>query len=217
MGNAAMRKVPEDLTKCSEKQLRTMINSVIINNPWNEDEKCSEEDSLAMTIETMRQKGFRPITPKEYVEELKAQRKHSPKGNFGVRVWIPIEKARCTTPDNTPTKVDPSFSVSDGKRGREYDAMSKTDSSMHTTDSARISAFSCDSKSETYSQESIISLHLPSSRDQAVSEILKSGASDAVLSELSFEGGTDSEECATEEWPTYGNNLKNHFQQVQYS
>lgn len=220
MGNAAMKRVPEDLTKCSEKQLQSMINSVIINNPWSEDEKCSAEDSLAMTIEIMREQGLRPITPKEYIAEIKHQRKTNPNSNYGVRVWLPIDNFRCSTPPDKITKENPCFGASDRKEYPDHKAMHKTDSSsLHTTDSARYSAFShADGKmSETYSQDSIVSLQLPSSRDQAVSEIVKSGASDAILSELSYGDGTDNEDVLTEEWPTHGSNLKYHLQQQQFA
>lgn len=221
MGNANIKKVPEDLTKCSDKQLRFMINSVIINNPWNEDTDCSDAESLLMTIEVMRQKGFRPILPKEYVEELKIQRKSSnPKG---VRVWIPIKEERCTTPDQATAKVDPRFTLT---RDVEHKAGAKSDSDGHNTDSVHISC--SDSKSSagnfsdayggTDSSMGSFELQLPSSRQNAVNVILKSGASDAVLSELSYgEDATDNENTETEEWPTYGSNLKYHRTQQQYN
>lgn len=204
MGNAAIRKVPEDLTKCTELQLRCMINSVIINNPWNDDDDQSEEESLNETISIMRHKGFRPITPKEYVEELKRLRNEPSHTNQGVRVWIPI--------GTTPLKLSEDATFSQKKN--KADNRTGTSSTPHTTASAKLSISCTESKDSCYSHSSanLERIQLPSSREDAANEILRSGASDAVLSELT--SGEDNIE--TEEWPTNGINQKYQRQHLQF-
>lgn len=213
MGNAAIRKVPEDLTKCSDVQLRCMINSVIINNPWNEDNDQSEDESLNETIEIMRQKGFRPITPKEYVDELKRLRKELPHVNQGVKVWIPIGTSTWSDAA-APKKFDevPFTPKKDCKD--DY----STSSSPHTTNSVKLSIRCTDSKESCsmYSTSSLEELQLPCSREDAAQEILRSGASDAVLSELTNARTDDEDGILTEEWPTNGVSQKYHRKHLQF-
>ena len=197
MGNAALRKVPEDLTKCSDSQLKFMINSVIINNPWNDEGEESDEDALQSTIEVMRQKGFRPITPTEYVQELKRQRKEPQKCPQGVKVWLPMSSCVRIMSDVAVAKNESNFDS-------EYKHSYSTTSTPHTTNSAKLSIRCSDSKD---SAASIEDLTLPSSREGAAREILRSGASAAEVSELTGENAgdiTDSEDLVTEEWPTHG-------------
>jgi hypothetical protein len=188
MGNAAIRRIPEDLTQCTEAQLRVMINSVIINNPWNDDDNQSEEDSLLETIAIMREKGFRPITPAEYVKELTRQRKEKHATNQGIKVWLPIDanEASCTA-------------ESKQRRG------SDSDSNGSKQDSPRFHSSCSYSSHESYAYNKspgLSSLELPRSREDAASEVLKSGSSAAILSEMS------EDDIVTEEWPTHGGHLQ---------
>ena len=183
MGNAALRKIPDDLTRCSEMQLRCMINSVIINNPWNDDEDESDENALQSTIDIMHSKGFRPITPQEYVEELKRVRKLGPRANQGIKVWLPVENG--------------TWEASSANDDRRYGSYS-TNSTPNSGSSAAIFSVRNGRESHSHSnKERVIDLCLPSSKEDATFEIQKSGVSAAILSEL-----TDEEDILTEEWPT---------------
>jgi hypothetical protein len=187
MGNAAIRRIPEDLTQCTEAQLRVMINSVIINNPWNDDDNQSEEDSLLETIAIMREKGFRPITPAEYVKELTRQRNEKHTTNQGIKVWLPIDEKEA------------SYSAeSKERRGSDSDSNgSKEDARFQSSCSYS------SQESDAYNKSpGLSSLELPRSREDAASEVLKSGTSAAILSEMA------EDEIVTEEWPTHGGHLQ---------
>ena len=211
MGNAAIRKCPEDLTKCTESQLRVMINSVIINNPWNDVDNQADEDSLSETIKIMKDKGFRPITPTEYIQELKRQRKESSTTSTGIKVWLPLS--------------DPLFvSKAEAKDNRDHDYFSSQQSFKHTNNldspvfqsTCSLSIRCTDSKDSAALQGSstryggsgsgsIEHVSLPCSREDAVSEIIKSGSSAAVLSEIAnADDDVDQDNIATEEWPMHG-------------
>lgn len=209
MGNAAIRKVPEDLTKCTDLQLRYMINSVIINNPWNEDDGQSEEDSLNETIDIMYHKGFRPITPQEYVEELKRLRNEPAAGKQGVKVWLPISGIKVKICDDAPS-TPKKYCRTDGS----------ATSSPHTTNSAKLSIRCSDIKEsrDLFTGSSMEDIDLPCSREDAAYEILRSGASDAVLSELTNTGYDEQDNIVTEEWPANGvsNKQKYHRHHLQF-
>ncbi|KAJ1413935.1 hypothetical protein B484DRAFT_422643 [Ochromonadaceae sp. CCMP2298] len=104
MGNAAFGNMPSDLTKCSFDQLQVMINSVIVNNPWNEESE-DEQQSLEDTVAEMRARGFRAITPGEYLIELRRKKVQPSVGKKGVRVWISIDE-KCVYQSNRDGPVD---------------------------------------------------------------------------------------------------------------
>ena len=205
MGNAAIRRIPEDLTKCTDAQLRVMINSVIINNPWNdENDDQNEEDSLKETIDIMREKGFRPISPSEYIIELKRQRKENPTSGHGIKVWVPVDKKTILN------SIAPCRSFSDktiGEDKHSYKHNQRSDSPVFAS-SCTLSIHCTDSKesASSFTLSSIENVKLPSSREHAASEIIKSGTSDAVLSELNAASMDfdDEDNILTEEWPTNG-------------
>lgn len=200
MGNAAIRKIPEDLTKCSEAQLRVMINSVIINNPWNEDDDQTEEDSLMETVNIMKEKGYRPITPVEYIEELKRQRKENPKTQQGIKVWIPINDH--STNSWASESKERRGSDSDGSKNEERS--SKSTPEYQSTCSLSIKCRSDGSKSSGDSSPVLHQVRLPLSREDAASEVLRSGCSAATISEIS------EDDVPTEEWPTNGGRRARH-------
>jgi hypothetical protein len=194
-----------------------MINSVIINNPWNEDDDQSEEDSLLETIQVMNEKGFRPITPAEYVMELKRQRKDDVNSKVGIKVWLPIERSHSAydsegkgyLADVTPKGAKDMFTKSGGSNAPIYN--SSCSLSLRFTDSKDSAASHSDGSSSLPSgSPHLTSLCLPLSREDAASEVIKSGSSAAVLSEME-----DSEDnIATEEWPVHGvkQGFRGHYQ-----
>ena len=115
MGNSAgVNKIPRDVTKCTIEQLDQMINSAIINNPWNPDQNKSDEDKLQSTIRSMRKRGMRPITAQEYAVLL--QRNHQFGTNLKIHLWKRLEE------DDTPKKafgLDTSMTESEGSSGDE--------------------------------------------------------------------------------------------------
>lgn len=114
MGNAAgVNKIPKDVTKVTVEQLDQMINSAIINNPWNPEQSKTDEEKLHSTIRSMRKRGMRPITPEEYAALL--QRNHQFGHNLKIHLWKRLE-------DNTPRKafgLDTSLTESEGSSGDE--------------------------------------------------------------------------------------------------
>jgi hypothetical protein len=197
-----------------------MINSVIINNPWNEDDDQAEEDSLLETIQIMKEKGFRPITPAEYVVELKRQRQDDPNSKVGIKVWLPIMSSHSAYESEEKAKLQDNSSKQGAKdmfakSGRSnapvYD--SSCSLSLRFTDSKDSAASHSDGSNSSLPSGSphLTSLCLPLSREDAASEVMKSGSSAAVLSELD-----DSEDnIATEEWPVHGvkQGFRGHYQQ----
>jgi hypothetical protein len=101
MGNSnnIIQNIPEDLTKSSNEQLQLIIETAIINNPWNSDDKYSNEiahKSLKRTVDEMKERGYRPITPHEYRFELQ-------NSNNKIMLWIKDECCSSWTDDDTET------------------------------------------------------------------------------------------------------------------
>jgi hypothetical protein len=99
MGNSidVIRKVPEDLSKSSLRQLEEVIHQAIIHSPWNDvNDQQTPEEILSSTVLEMGRKGFRPITAPEYLSMLKD------KDQGTISLWIPVEhssgeEAMCIT------------------------------------------------------------------------------------------------------------------------
>lgn len=149
MGNAAgVSKIPKDVTKCTIEQLEQMINSAIINNPWNPDYKTDEE-KLHSTIRSMRKRGMRPITAEEYAAMLK--RNMQTGGNLKIHLWKRLEDE-----EMSPKKafgLDTSFTESEGSSGDEDGSAA---SSLPTTSEEAAQIFrdmaSSDDKIDTSSE-----------------------------------------------------------------
>jgi hypothetical protein len=224
MGNAALSRVPQDLTKCSKPQLQAMINSVIINNPWNEEDE-NEEDALTSTVDIMKNKGFRPITPEEFVLALKAARKLKPvapgtqsSATSGVKVWVPI---------NSPSKDFVATQAKEAKNTTSDSSAASSSSFISRMTYGSSQSSSNASSSNTSKNRTIEEIFLPESPQEAAQEILRSGASDAEISELcahdtgssgamEVEADLDLESLETEEWPTYGSPAKYHLNHLQH-
>lgn len=174
MGNAALRSVPQDLTKCTTNQLQFMINSAIINNPWNAEEGSSDEEILQSTAEFMRSKGFRAITPQEYLELLC---KSNNKGNSSattIKLWV---------------EVNPNLPSHDADTNNLGCSFSDSCSPMSTSSSIS-SSLKNTTDSSNNSKEEVFSKRLPSSLEEAVVELEQNPVSSVLLSQLE-----------TEEWP----------------
>lgn len=85
-----MKALPDSLADSSSKQLQTLIDTAIANNPWNDydlnDPLVTFDQRLTTTITKMRSKGFRPITVEEYRLQL---RQGGAKGQ--IHLWRALE------------------------------------------------------------------------------------------------------------------------------
>lgn len=77
--STSLKNMPMDLSKCTDEQLRFLIDTAIASNPWYSDKELqvSKKNSkqnfsirLESTVEAMKERGFRPISPSEYRQEL---------------------------------------------------------------------------------------------------------------------------------------------------